>query len=84
MQHQFLGLWSSNIDMTEKQLLSVQETAKRWSVSYFTVRRLIDTGELRSVTIRTRRLVPLSEIERCEVEGVGTARRRKESISGKL
>jgi excisionase family DNA binding protein len=69
--------------MAEKQLWSVQETAERWSVSPFTVRRLIDSGELRSVTIRARRLVPVSEIERCEMEGVGTARRRKEPTNGK-
>jgi excisionase family DNA binding protein len=65
--------------MTDKQLFSVQETAERWGVSSFTVRRLIDSGELRSVTIAARRLVPISEIERCEVEGAGTARKRKEA-----
>ena len=52
--------------MEDKQLFSVQETAKRWGVSPFTIRRLIDSGELRSVTIAARRLVPISEIERCE------------------
>jgi excisionase family DNA binding protein len=65
--------------MTEKQLFSVQETAKRWGVSPFTVRRLIEAGELRSVTIAARRLVPVSEIERCEVQGAGRARKRKEA-----
>ncbi len=64
--------------MAEKRLFSVQETAERWSVSALTVRRLIDSGQLRSVTIATRRLVPISEIERCENEGAGTARKRKE------
>jgi excisionase family DNA binding protein len=65
--------------MNEKQLFSVQETAKRWGVSPFTVRRLIDSGGLRSVTIAARRLVHISEIQRCEVEGAGTARKRKEA-----
>ena len=63
--------------MIEKQLWSVQETAKRWSVSPFTVRRLIDAGEVRSVTIGARRLVPVSEIERCETEGAGKARKHR-------
>lgn len=65
--------------MADKQLFSVQETAKRWGVSPFTVRRLIDSGELRSVTIAARRLVPVAEVERCEVEGAGRARKRKEA-----
>lgn len=65
--------------MVDRQLFSVQETAKRWGVSPFTIRRLIDCGELRSVTIAARRLVPISEIERCEVQGAGTARKRKEA-----
>jgi len=65
--------------MQNRQLFSVQETAERWGVSPFTVRRLIESGELRSVTIATRRLVPITEIERCERLGVGTARKRKEA-----
>jgi excisionase family DNA binding protein len=65
--------------MVDKQLFSVQETARRWGVSPFTVRRLIDAGQLRSVTIAARRLVPVSEVERCEVAGVGRARKRKEA-----
>ena len=67
----------------EKQLWSVRETAERWSVSPFTVRRLIDSGELRSVTIGARRLLPVSEIERCEAQGAGTARKRKGHTNGK-
>jgi excisionase family DNA binding protein len=63
--------------MVDKQLLSIQETAERWGVSPFTVRRLIDAGDLRSVTIAARRLVPLPEIERCELAGTGTPRTKK-------
>jgi len=49
------------------QLVSIAETAKVLGVSRDTVRRLIRRGELRSVRVSRRVMVPQHEIERvCE------------------
>lgn len=63
------------------QLYSIAQLAGRWGVSPDTIRRLINSGELRSVTISARRLIPLPEIERAELVGVGTCR-NKQKIQG--
>jgi hypothetical protein len=60
-----------------QQLFSIGRVAARWGVSSYTIRRLLDSAELRSVTIAARRLIPLSEIERAELMGVGSARKRR-------
>jgi excisionase family DNA binding protein len=57
-----------------KQLLSIDRLAERWDLSKYSVRRLIVQGELKSVNIGARRLVPLSEVERVERFGVGRPR----------
>jgi excisionase family DNA binding protein len=57
-----------------KQLLSIDRLAERWDLSKYSVRRLIVQGELKSVNIGARRLIPLSEVERAEQFGVGTPR----------
>jgi hypothetical protein len=57
-----------------KQLWSIERLAERWDLSKWSVRRLMVQGELKSVTIGARRLIPLSEIERAEQFGVGTPR----------
>ncbi len=59
---------------TEPKLFSIERLAERWDLSKWSVRRLIVQGELKSVTIGARRLVPLSEVERAEQFGVGTPR----------
>lgn len=64
----------------EPKLFSIERLAERWDLSKWSVRRLIVNGELRSLTIGARRLVPLSEVERAEQFGVGTP--RKASLSG--
>lgn len=61
----------------EPKLLSIERLAERWDLSKWSVRRLIFGGELKSVTIGARRLVPLTEVERAEQYGVGTPRARK-------
>ena len=61
---------------TGMRLLGIDTLATRWDVSKISIRRLIDSGELKSVTIGARRLVPLREIERAELHGIGTARKR--------
>jgi excisionase family DNA binding protein len=58
----------------EKRLLSIERLAERWDLSKWSVRRLIVQGELKSVTIGARRLIPISEVERAEQFGVGTPR----------
>lgn len=57
------------------KLFSLERLAERWDISKFSVRRLIVNGQLKSVTIGARRLVPLSEVERAEQFGVGTPRK---------
>ncbi len=63
-----------------QRLFSIGRVAQRWGISKDTVRRLIDSAELRSVTIAARRLIPLSEIERAELLGVGIARKRRGDV----
>jgi excisionase family DNA binding protein len=59
--------------MAESQecLASVEEASRRLSVSTFTTRRLIKSGQLRAVRVGKRVLVPLSEIERVMTKGCG-------------
>lgn len=58
-------------------LRSLPEAAEVLGVSVFSLRRLIDAGEMKSVTIGARRLVPVAEIERVATQGAGTPRSRK-------
>ena len=61
------------------RLIAIPEASQRWGVSKFTVRRLIDAGYVRSVSISARRLIPEEEVERVSREGAGQPRRRKAS-----
>jgi excisionase family DNA binding protein len=65
-----------------KQLLSIDRLAERWDLSKYSVRRLIVKGELKSVNIGARRLVPLTEVERAEQFGVGKPRKVNLKASG--
>lgn len=58
-------------------LRSLPEAAEVLGVSVFSLRRLIDAGEMKSVTIGARRLIPVAEIERVAAQGAGTPRPRK-------
>jgi excisionase family DNA binding protein len=58
-------------------LKGLNEAAEILNISTFTLRRLIDSGEVRSVTIGARRLLSIDEIERLCKEGAGTPRTRK-------
>jgi excisionase family DNA binding protein len=60
-----------------QQLFSIGSVAQRWGISRDTVRKLIESSDLRSVTIASRRMIPLSEIERAELVGAGIARKRR-------
>ena len=61
--------------VADKSLFAIRELAERWGISPYTVRRLIDKGELHSVTIGARRLVPLAEVTRAEQFGLGVSRK---------
>lgn len=65
-------------------LYAIVELAERWRVSHFTVRRAINSGALRSITIGTRRLVPVEEVERVEREGLGTSRKAARKTVSKV
>jgi excisionase family DNA binding protein len=56
---------------------SFNEVAAQWGVSLWTVRRLVDRGELRAINIGALQRIPRSEVERAELHGVGTPRARK-------
>jgi excisionase family DNA binding protein len=61
----------------ELQMFSYQALEKRWGISLYTIRRLVDKGELRAIGIAGRVLVPRDEVERAERFGVGVGRKRK-------
>lgn len=56
----------------QERLESIEEVAKRFSVSTFTVRRLIKNGDLKAVRVSKRVLIPATEVQRVLVEGCGT------------
>ncbi len=58
----------------EPRLLGIERLAERWDLSKYSIRRLIVSGALKSVTIGARRLVPLAEVMRAEEFGVGSPR----------
>jgi excisionase family DNA binding protein len=53
------------------KLHSIAETAESLGVSKDTVRRLIESGAVKSVRIARRVMVPESEVERACTHGVG-------------
>ncbi len=63
----------------ERTLFALEEVARRWGVSVWTVRRLLDDPHcpLKAINIGARRLVPLRLIEQAEASGIGMARKRK-------
>ena len=64
-------------------LIAIAEAARMLGVSTFTVRRLANSGELKTINVGARRLVPFSEIERVVANGAGKARRRKGARAGR-
>jgi hypothetical protein len=65
----------------ERQAYDANALSQRWGVSEFTARRLMKTGQLHSITIGSRRLVPLSEVERVERVGCGKPRKSQKVAS---
>jgi excisionase family DNA binding protein len=66
-----------NFDETQKGLMGLLDVARRLGVSVFTIRRLADSGELKTVHVGARRLVPLSEVARVVATGAGKPRARR-------
>jgi excisionase family DNA binding protein len=60
-----------------RQLSSFYEAAERLGVSYFTIWRAAERGDVRSVFIGSRRFLPVSELERVEQYGIGSGRKRR-------
>ena len=61
--------------MSEK-LIGLTEFAKALGVSIHLIRRLVGSGEIRSVNVGARRLIPLAELERVAVHGCGKSRKQ--------
>jgi excisionase family DNA binding protein len=74
LNHYLAGRKGKIMEKTQPTLFSIERLAERWDLSKYSVRRLIVQGELRSVTIGARRLIPISEVERAEQFGLGTPR----------
>ena len=64
----------------ERQLFDAEALSKRWGVSKFSAIRLMKSGDLKSVTIGARRLVPLEEVKRAETYGVGKPRKSRKVV----
>jgi excisionase family DNA binding protein len=56
---------------SEQKLFGFAYAAIRLGCSYFTVRRRVEAGDIKSVNIGARRLIHLDEILRVEAEGAG-------------
>ena len=52
----------------QQTLFSINDVARRWSISRGSIYTLLNSQSLRSVTINSRRLIMLAEIERFERE----------------
>lgn len=61
----------------ERTSFSFGEVAQQWGVSLWTIRRLVERGELKAVNIGALQRIPRAEVERAEQYGVGTPRARK-------
>ncbi len=63
-----------------RTLFGFSEVADRWGLSVDSVRRAADRGDLKTVNIQGRRMVPLSEIQRAEQYGIGSGRKRQQQF----
>lgn len=60
------------------KLQGIAEVAEMLNVSSFTIRRLMERGHIQSVNVGSRRLIPVSEVERVLAEGAGIPRARRQ------
>jgi len=61
----------------ERTSYSFAEVAGQWGVSLWTIRRLVERGELKAINIGALQRIPRGEVERAKQYGVGTPRARK-------
>jgi excisionase family DNA binding protein len=59
-----------------------KEFAALFGVSLFTVRRLVEKGEIKSINCGTRRLISSEEVTRIATEGTGKPRARRRAAGG--
>jgi hypothetical protein len=59
-----------------RTLFGFSELEERWDISKDTLRRAAEAGELKTVYLLGRRLIPIAEVERVEREGLGSGRKR--------
>ena len=64
----------NNEGQQARTLFSIDECALRWGVSSFSVRRRADAGQIKTLYVGARRLVPRSEVDRVEEFGLPRAR----------
>ncbi|HTM12906.1 MAG TPA: hypothetical protein VL127_08335 [Bryobacteraceae bacterium] len=57
-------------------LFGFGELSKRWVVSTDTLRRAAEAGDLKTIYLAGRRLIPVDEVQRVEREGMGHGRKR--------
>jgi excisionase family DNA binding protein len=67
----------------DRTSFSFSEVGQQWGVSLWTIRRLVERGELKAVNIGALQRIPRSEVERAEQYGVGTPRTRKTKVAAK-
>lgn len=61
---------------SERTCFDFPSVAARYGVSKDMLRRLAEAGDLKTIYIGGRRLIPLSEVLRVESEGIGAPRKR--------
>jgi len=61
----------------ERTSYSFAEVAEQWGVSLWTIRRLVERGEMKAINIGALQRIPRSEVERAQQYGVGAPRARK-------
>ena len=66
----------------KKLAFGFSEFAHMFSISVDSAKRLWRKGELATITVGGRRLIPLSEVDRIAGEGIGTPRKRKSQAGG--
>jgi excisionase family DNA binding protein len=68
-------------DSMERKLITLREASETLQVSRDTLRRLANRGELRTVRVARRQMVPTSEVDRIVADGIGKhARLHAEAI----
>lgn len=68
---------------TEQQLYGFPTLRARWGVSIDTLVRAANRDEIRTIYLCGRRMVPLSEVQRIEREGLGNGRRNRAKKASK-